>query len=157
MIPPSWASFQETIQIVWIRPRSYITITKQLDESWREAAEVAKQWKNWLELGENFSSIKFKPTRANSSQVGGQMIPNSIEVVKLTRVGLSCEDHLARALQCSLSVRHFIDTLLLVCLSFGFLCSSLYTHYFWLKYFSLLFKSMSSYWTLSQKQLQWVL
>ena len=39
-----------------------------------------------------------QPSRANSSQVGGQTIPNSIEVVNLARVGLSWEDRLARAL-----------------------------------------------------------
>ena len=27
----------------------------------------------WLELGENLSLIKFKPTRSNSSQVGGKI------------------------------------------------------------------------------------
>ena len=82
--------------IVGIRPRSHI-ITKQLGESWLELAEVAKRWKTWLELGENLSLITFKPTRANSSQVGGQTIPNSIEVVNFARVGLTWEDHLARA------------------------------------------------------------
>ena len=63
----------------------------------------------WLDLGKNVSLIKFKPTpihnlvpldptRANSSQVGGQTIPNSIEVVNLARVGLRWEDHMTRAL-----------------------------------------------------------
>ena len=27
----------------------------------------------WVELGENLSLIKFKPTRSNSSQVGGEI------------------------------------------------------------------------------------
>ena len=38
------------------------------------------------------------PTQANSSQVGGETIPNSIKVVNLARVGLSWEYRLARAL-----------------------------------------------------------
>ena len=59
--------------------------------TWWELALVAKRWKMWLELGENFSLIKFKPTRSNSSQVSGQTIPN------LARVGLSWEYRLARA------------------------------------------------------------
>ena len=37
--------------------------------------------------------------RSNSSQAGGQTIPNSIEVVNLPRVGLRWEDRLARALR----------------------------------------------------------
>ena len=37
-------------------------------ESWLGLAEVPKQRKTWLELGENLSLIKFKPTRANSSK-----------------------------------------------------------------------------------------
>ena len=78
--------------IVWIRPRSNIKITKQLGESWLALAEVAKRRKTWLELGaENLSLIKFKPTRSNSSQVGGQTIPNSSQVVNFSRVGLSWE------------------------------------------------------------------
>ena len=55
--------------------------------TWLELTEEAKLWKNWLELGENLSLIKFKPTPANSSQVGGQTIPNSIRVDNLARVG----------------------------------------------------------------------
>ena len=73
--------------------------------TWRELAEVAKRWKIWLELCENYLSlIKFKPTRAYSSQVGGQTIPISIEVVNLARVGLSWEDRLARALVARVSM-----------------------------------------------------
>ena len=53
--------------VVLIRPRSHITITKQLFESWLELAEgsVAKRWKTWLKLGEHLNLIKFKPTRSN--------------------------------------------------------------------------------------------
>ena len=32
--------------------------------------ELAKRWKSWLDLGDNFSLIKSKPTRTNSSQLG---------------------------------------------------------------------------------------
>ena len=53
--------------IVWLRPCSHITIAKQLGESW-------------------LSLMKFKPTRANSTQVGGQTIFNSIELVNLTEL-----------------------------------------------------------------------
>ena len=95
---PSRASSQENHSIFLLKPRSHITITKQLGDSWIELTEVAKRWKTWLELGENLSLIKFKPTRSNSLQVGGQTIPNSIEVVNLARVGLSWEDRLASAL-----------------------------------------------------------
>ena len=79
-IPPSRASLQENHLIVSLRPRSHITITKQLGLSWLELVDVAKRWKTWLELGENLSLIKssqLDPTQANSSQVGGQTIPNS--------------------------------------------------------------------------------
>ena len=37
--------------------------------TWLELAKVAKRWNTWLELGENLTLIKFKPTRANSSQL----------------------------------------------------------------------------------------
>ena len=43
---------------------------------------MAKRWKTWVEFGENLGVIKFKPTRSNSSQAGGQL-------VNLARVGLS--------------------------------------------------------------------
>ena len=36
---------------------------------------------NWLELGENLSLIRFKPARVHLSQVDGQTISHSIEVV----------------------------------------------------------------------------
>ena len=45
-------------------------------------------------VGRNF---ELDQIQANSSQVGDQTIPNSIEVVNLARVGLSWEDRLARA------------------------------------------------------------
>ena len=94
-IPPNRASLQETVQLSeYDRVEPHIN-TKQLDDSWLELAEVAKRWKTWLEVGENLSLIKLKPTRANSSQVGGRTIPNSIEVVNLARIGLSWEDRLA--------------------------------------------------------------
>ena len=97
-VPPRRASSQENHSIVWLRPHSHLTITKQLGKSWLELAEMAKRWKTWLELGENLSLIKFTPAWSNSSQVGAQTIPNSIGVVNLARVGLSWEDRLARAL-----------------------------------------------------------
>ena len=64
--------------IVWIRPRSHITITKQLGESLPELAEVDKRWKTWLELSENLSLIKFKPTRSNSSQLKRYPTPSKL-------------------------------------------------------------------------------
>ena len=107
---PSWASSQENHLIVWLRPRSHLAITKQLGSGWLELAEVAKRWKSLLDFGDNSSLIKFKPTPANSSQVGGQMIPNSIQVENLAGVGWSWEYHLARAFEkkndrCSGNVR----------------------------------------------------
>ena len=45
----------------------------------------------------SMSTRIFKPTRASSSQMGGQTMPNSIEVVNLVGVGSSWEDRLARA------------------------------------------------------------
>ena len=76
------------------------TITQQPNNLATESAEVGKRGKMWLELGENLSLIKFKPTRANPSQVGGQAIPNSIQVENLARVSLSWEYRsLARALR----------------------------------------------------------
>ena len=56
--------------IVWIRPRSHLTITKQLGLSWFELTEVAKRWKTWL-----------KPTQLHRS----------------CELGSSWEDRLARA------------------------------------------------------------
>ena len=77
--------------IVWIRPRGHIIIRKQLGESWLELAAWGGQTVvAWLKR-ENLSLIKSKPTPANSSQVGGQTIPNSIEVVNLARAGFSWE------------------------------------------------------------------
>ena len=55
---------KKTIQFIWLRSRSHLTITKQLGKSWLELAEVAKRCKSWLELGENLSLITFKPTEA---------------------------------------------------------------------------------------------
>ena len=56
------------------------------------------RWKNGGKLGPGWAKIwawsissQLDPTRANSSQVGGQTIPNSIKVVNLARVGLSWE------------------------------------------------------------------
>ena len=68
-IPPSRASLQETIQL-----SECDTITKQLGSSWLEFADVDNRWKTWLELGETLSLIKFKLTRANSSQLDGRTI-----------------------------------------------------------------------------------
>ena len=64
-----------------------IIITEQLGESWLELAEVAKRRNTWFELGENLSLNKINPTQVNSTQVDGQTIPNSLEVVNLARVG----------------------------------------------------------------------
>ena len=72
--------------VVSIRPRSHITITKQLGESWLELVEVVKRWKlgsSWAKIWAGSNSSQLYPTRANSSQVGCQTIPNSIEVVNL--------------------------------------------------------------------------
>ena len=43
---------------------------------------VVKRWKNWFELGENLSLIKFKSTRSNSSQVDDQTIwtPSKLKI-----------------------------------------------------------------------------
>ena len=60
-VPPSARNHS----IVWIRLRSH----NNSKTSWLELAEVAKRWKTWLELDENLSSIKFKPTRSISSQL----------------------------------------------------------------------------------------
>ena len=38
--------------IVWLRPRSHLTVAKQLGKS---SLEFAKRWKMWLELGEKLS------------------------------------------------------------------------------------------------------
>ena len=51
---------------------------------------------NLTRVGQNF---ELDQIQANSSQVGGQTMPNSIGVVNLARVGLSWEDRLARALE----------------------------------------------------------
>ena len=67
----------------------------------RRTAIRVKPWPNGTQAklqNQNLSLIKFKATRSNSSQVGGQTIPNSIQVVNLARLGLSWEDRLARAL-----------------------------------------------------------
>ena len=84
--------------IVWLRPHSHLTITKQLGEN------IGSSWPSGEILGSSWAKIwawsnssQFDPTRANSSQVGGQTIPNSIEVVNLAHVGLSWEYRLARA------------------------------------------------------------
>ena len=75
--------------IVWIRPRSHITITKQLGESWLELAEVAKRWNTWLELGENLNLIKFKPTRSNSCQLKPSGWPNDTQLHRSCELGSS--------------------------------------------------------------------
>ena len=62
---------------------------KQLSESWL-------RWPN-SRSGASWAKIEMNKIRANSSQVGGQTIPNSIEVVNLAHVGLGCDDRLARA------------------------------------------------------------
>ena len=76
------------------KPFNCLTTTAQSPNNtkitWRELVWVGwggQTVETWLELGENLSLIKFKPTQSNSSQVGGQTIPNSIEVVKLGWVG----------------------------------------------------------------------
>ena len=83
--------------IVWIRPRSH----NNNKTTWRELAWVGWKWTNGGKLGSSWAKIwawsnssQLDPTRANSSQVGGQTIPNSIEVVNLARLGLSWEDRL---------------------------------------------------------------
>ena len=48
----------------------------------------------WTKIWAWSNSSQHDPTRANSSQVGGQTIPNSIQVVNLARVGLSWEGFL---------------------------------------------------------------
>ena len=69
-----------------IRPRSHITITKQLGESW---LELVKRWKTWLELGENLSFIKFKPSRSNSSQLKPSEWPNDTQLHRRCELGSS--------------------------------------------------------------------
>ena len=99
-VPPSRASSQEKYSVVWLRPRSHLTIT-----TWRELA-----WVGWGgQTVENLAPVgrKFEldQIQANSSQVSGQTITSSIEVVNLARVGLSWEDRLARALGSQQPVR----------------------------------------------------
>ena len=83
---------KKTIQlIVWllaraVRPNNNRTTLRELA---RELADVAKRWKTWLvELGENLSLIKFKPTRSSSSQVGSKTMPNMDQVENLAKGGL---------------------------------------------------------------------
>ena len=49
---------------------------------------------NLAHIGRRF---ELDQVQTNSSQVGGQIIPNSMEVVNLAQVDLSWEDRLARA------------------------------------------------------------
>ena len=67
---------------------------------------------NMARVGRTFDWLD--PTRANSSQVGGQTIPNSIEVVNLARVGLSWEDRLARAWAANVLVCRFTSRIAIV-------------------------------------------
>ena len=63
--------------------------------TWWRLAWVWLRWPNGDKLGSSWAKIW---ARSNSSQVGGQTILNSIEVVNLAQVALSWEDRLARAL-----------------------------------------------------------
>ena len=54
-------------------------------------AKAGKLGSSWAKVGAWSNSSQLDPTRANSSQVGGQTIPNSIEVVSLARIGLGWE------------------------------------------------------------------
>ena len=64
-VPPSRASSQENHSIVW-RPRSHLTITKQLGESW---LELGKRWKACSSWAKILSLIKFKPTPTQAKWV----------------------------------------------------------------------------------------
>ena len=84
--PPSQACSHSNHSIVWKRPRSHITMTKQLGESWLRWPNGGKRGSSWAKIWAWSNSSQLYPTRANSSQVGGQTIPNSIEVVNLAEL-----------------------------------------------------------------------
>ena len=52
-------------------------------------AEVNKPWKTWLEMGDHLSLIKFKPTRANSSQLRPSGWPNDTQLPRSWKLGSS--------------------------------------------------------------------
>ena len=92
---PNSSQLARNHSIVWIRPLRHITITTQLGDGWLEFGWGGQTVTNLARVGRKF---ELDPTPANSSQVGGQTILNSIEVVNLAQVALSWEDRLARAL-----------------------------------------------------------
>ena len=86
-VQPSRASSHENHSIVWLRPRSHLTIRKQL---WRELAEVAKRWKLGLRRAKIWSW-------SNANQLEPSTIPSSSQVENLAGVGSSWEYRLAGA------------------------------------------------------------
>ena len=112
-VPPSRASSQENHSIVRLRPLSHLTITKQLGESW---LELAARWPNARKLGSRWAKLwawsnssQLDPTPANSSQVGGQTIPTSIEAVNLAWVGRTVWPGLYRGIEGLLSFSSLSD------------------------------------------------
>ena len=108
-VPPSRARSQENHSVNCrllaraVRPNNNKTTLRELA---RELAEVAKRWKTWLvELGENLSFIKFKPTRSSSSQVGSKTMPNMDQIENLGKGGLGWENRLSTVIQASHSCR----------------------------------------------------
>ena len=83
-IPSSRASSQENHSIVWLRPRSHLTTTKQLRWRWPNSENLGS---NWAKIRPWSNSSELDPARANTSQVGGQTIPNPIQAENLARVG----------------------------------------------------------------------
>ena len=77
------------------KPFNYLTTTAQSPNN--NKTTLARVGSSWAKIWAWSNWSQLDPTRANSSQVGGQTIPNSIEVVNLARVGLSWEYRLARA------------------------------------------------------------
>ena len=68
-----------------------VSIEKQLGESWLRWPNGGKRGSSWAKNWARWNSRQLDPTPANSSQVCGQTISNSVQVENLARVGRKFE------------------------------------------------------------------
>ena len=95
-VPPSWVSSQKNhfnglnfnLKLVWLRPSSYLTIKKQLGESWPKWPNGGNLCSSWAKIWVWSNSNPLERTRAKWV---AKTIPNSIQVEHQVRVGLSWE------------------------------------------------------------------